>query len=107
MKTTNYYFTGTGNSLQIAKNIRDKLEDCKLIPIAKVWQIKDLTATSEKVGFVFPLYWSGLPKIVYDFAYKIDLSSINYFFAAVTSTGDVTELPLQQLERILKTKQKS
>ncbi len=64
METTIYYFTGTGNSLQIAKNVRDKLEDCKLIPIVKVWQIKDLTATCEKVGFVFPLYWSGLPKIV-------------------------------------------
>jgi ferredoxin len=106
MKTTIYYFTGTGNSLQITKNIRDKLEDCKLIPIAKVWQIKDLAATSEKVGFVFPLYYSGLPKIVYDFANKIDLSSTNYFFAVVISGGDVSELPLQQLERILKTKTK-
>ena len=107
MKTTIYYFTGTGNSLKITRSISEKLEDCKLIPIAKVWQNKDLKTTSEKVGFIFPLYYSGLPKIVYDFADKIDFSSANYFFAVVVSGGDISALlPLQQLERILKTKSK-
>ena len=106
MKTTIFFFTGTGNSLKIARSICDKLDDCELIPIAKVWQIKDLKATSEKVGFIFPLYYSGLPKIVYDFAINIDLSKSDYFFAVVISGGGVSDLPLQQLGRILKTKAK-
>jgi len=106
MNTTIYFFTGTGNSLKIARGICGKLEDCELIPIAKVWQIENLTATSEKVGFIFPLYYSGLPKIVYDFVSKIDLRKSDYFFAVITSAGDVTELPLQQLERVINTKAK-
>ncbi len=61
---TIYYFTGTGNSLKIARILAEKLEYCELIPIAKVWEMEKLASTSEKVGFIFPLYYSGLPKIV-------------------------------------------
>lgn len=107
MQTTIYYFTGTGNSLKIARDLTQKLEECELIPIAKGWQKEDLESTSEKIGFIFPLYYSGLPKIVYDFINKIDLSKSNYFFTVVTSAGDINELPLQQLEKILKTKAKT
>ncbi|KKK54774.1 hypothetical protein LCGC14_3081320, partial [marine sediment metagenome] len=108
MKTALYYFSGTGNALQIAKNISVKLEESNLIPIAKVWQDADLKATGEKVGFIFPLYYSGLPKIVYDFVENINLNSADYFFAVVVSGGDVSALlPLQQLERILTSKSKN
>ena len=103
-ETTIYFFTGTGNSLKIAKDLAKKLEACELIPIAKVWQIENLKSMSEKVGFIFPLYWSGLPKIVHDFINKIDLSKSNYLFTVITSAGDINEQPLQQLEKILKTK---
>ena len=106
METTIYYFTGTGNSLKIARVLAEKLEDCELIPIAKVWERENLGSASEKVGFIFPLYYSGLPKIVYDFINKIDLSKSNYFFTVITSAGDINEQPLQQLEKILKTKAK-
>ena len=52
MKTTIYYFSGTGNSLKIARDIAEKLEECELVPIAKVWQQDQLASTSEKVGFI-------------------------------------------------------
>jgi len=107
MRTTIFYFTGTGNSLKVARDLAQKFEVCELIPIAKVWQIENLESTSEKIGFIFPLYYSGLPKIVYDFINKINLSKSKYFFAIVTSAGDINELPLQQLEKILKTKAKT
>ncbi|MHA1931170.1 MAG: EFR1 family ferrodoxin [Promethearchaeota archaeon] len=106
MKTTIYFFTGTGNSLKIARNLTEKLGDCDLVPIAKVWQIENLISTSEKVGFIFPLYYSGLPKIVNDFVNKIDLSKSSYFFTVVVSAGGTTEFPFQQLERILNKKAK-
>ncbi|MHA1986108.1 MAG: EFR1 family ferrodoxin [Promethearchaeota archaeon] len=106
MKTTIYYFTGTGNSLKIARSISENLDECELVPIAKVFQEKNLIATSEKVGFIFPLYYSGLPKIVHDFVNKIDLSKSNYFFTVVVSAGGTIKLPYQQLERILNTKDK-
>ena len=107
MKTTIYYFTGTGNSLKVAKNLSEKLEDCELVPIAKVWEDDRLASSSEKVGFIFPLYYAGLPKIVYDFLSKIKLAKSNYFFAVVTNAGDINTTPLQQIETILKTKSKT
>ncbi|MFX0106244.1 MAG: EFR1 family ferrodoxin [Candidatus Hodarchaeota archaeon] len=106
-KTIIYYFTGTGNSLKIAKDLAKKLEDCEIIPIAKVWQMENPESTTKKVGFIFPLYWSGLPKIVHDFINKINLSNSNYIFTVITSTGDINEQPLQQLEKILKKKAKT
>lgn len=107
METTIYFFTGTGNSLKIAKDLAEKLEDSELIPIAKVWDMEKLESISDKVGFIFPLYYSGLPKIVDDFINKIDLSKSNYFFTVITSAGDINEQPLQQLEKILRTKAKN
>ena len=96
MKVTIYFFTGTGNSLKIAKDLAEKLKDSELIPIAKVWQMENLISTSEKVGFIFPLYYFGLPKIIHEFVNKLDLSESNYIFTVITSAGDINELPLQQ-----------
>ena len=107
MKTTIYYFTGTGNSLIIAKSLSEKLEECELVPIAKVWEDDHLASSSEKVGFIFPLYYAGLPKIVYDFLRKIELAKSNYFFSVITNAGDINITPLQQIETILNTKSKT
>jgi ferredoxin/flavodoxin len=106
METTIYFFTGTGNSLEIARALAEKLKDSELIPIAKIWQIGNIKSTTEKVGFIFPLYYSGLPKIVHDFINKLDLSNSNYIFTTITSAGDINEQPLQQLNKILITKGK-
>ncbi len=106
METTIYYFTGTGNSLKAAKDLCEKLNGCELIPIAKLWEKEDLSSTSEKVGFFFPLYYSGLPKIVLDFVKELNVDKSNYFFAGVTSAEDINDYPLQQLEKILRAKGK-
>jgi hypothetical protein len=77
IETTIYYSTGTGNSLKAAKDLYEKLTSCDLVPIAKVWEMEDLLSTSEKVGFFFPLYYSGLPKIVLDFLKELDVNKSN------------------------------
>ena len=107
MKTTLYYFSGTGNSLKIARDLSDKLEECELVPIAKVWQLDHIASTSEKVGFIFPMYYYGLPKIVYDFLNKIELDKSNYFFAVITRAGELDGGSFQQIEKILKVKSKT
>jgi len=107
MKTTIYYFTGTGNSLYIAKNLSEILGDCELIPMAKFLQNEQISITNEKIGFVFPLFFWGLPKIVHDFVEKVELDNVNYIFAIVTRDGDVDGIPLIQIERILKAKSKT
>jgi ferredoxin len=92
--------------LKIAKDLSERLEDSAIIPIASIWEIKNFQTKSEKVGFVFPLYWSGLPKIVHDFIMNLNLNKSNYIFAVITSAGDINEQPLQQLVNLLKAKDK-
>ena len=53
MKTAIYYFSGTGNSLKVAQDLVEKLEDTELRPIAKIWKEKNLESTSENTGFIF------------------------------------------------------
>ena len=107
MKTTIYYFTGTGNSLKVAKDIAKKLNDCELVPIAKIWEEKDIKSSSKNVGFIFPLYYAGLPKIIHDFLTKISLAQSDYFFAVVTYAGDINTTPLLQIQTILNAKSKN
>jgi NAD-dependent dihydropyrimidine dehydrogenase PreA subunit len=107
MVTTIYYFTGTGNSLKIARSLSEMLEECELVPIAKVWKLESLESTSEKIGFIFPLYFHGVPKIVYDFLEKVNLNKSTYFFAIVTLAGDIEGVPLMQIEKFLRAKSKN
>ena len=107
MKTTLYYFTGTGNSLKVAKDLSERLKDSKLISIAKIWQQETIASTSEKIGVIFPLYYYGLPKIIFDFMNKIDLDQTNYIFAVITMGGEWEGASLLQLEKILRTKSKT
>ncbi|MFX0076902.1 MAG: EFR1 family ferrodoxin [Candidatus Hermodarchaeota archaeon] len=106
MEIAIYYFTGTGNSLKAAKDLCEKLTSCELIPIAKCLGTENLVSTSEKIGFFFPLYYSGLPKIVLDFLKELDVNKSKYFFACVTSAEDLNDYPLQQIEKLLRAKGK-
>ncbi len=107
MKTTLYYFSGTGNSLKVAKDLCKELEEGELISIAKTFYENEPIVTSEKVGFIFPLYYYGLPKIIYDFVTKIKLDEATYIFAVVTRAGDVDGVPLIQLEKLLRKKSRT
>jgi len=106
MKTTIYYFSGTGNSLHIAKCLKEKLNECELIPIAGLMKQSSISATAEKVCFVFPIYTWALPKLVYDFVEKIDLSNTKYIFAIATMGGFSKQYVEQALNKLLKPKNK-
>ncbi len=56
-----------------------------------------LKPTAERVGFISPLYWYGLPKIVYEFIEMIDLSNTKYCFATITAMYP-DGLALEQVE---------
>jgi len=107
MKTTLFYFTGTGNSLQIANNLCEELGDCELIPIAKVFHKDFISVSTEKVGFIFPLHYYGLPKIVHDFLAKLEFNNTNYIFAIITRSGDIDGAALVQVEKILRNKSRT
>jgi ferredoxin/flavodoxin len=75
MKTEIYFFSGTGNSLHIAKVLNERIKDSKLIPIGNIMQCPIIKSNAARVIFVFPVYYRGLPKIVENLIRKIDLSS--------------------------------
>jgi len=85
LKNIIFYFTGTGNSLKVAKDIANKLPLCEVEPMAK--HSGDLQRVQyEQIGFVFPVYGGGLPNTVREFIHKLDLSNNRnaYLFTVVT-----------------------
>ena len=80
MVTQIYYFTGTGNTLWIAKLLKNHLGDVELIPFEKIYQLESLKIKAKKVGFLFPVHYYGLPQIVECTIPKMDLSACEYIF---------------------------
>ncbi len=88
MKTTIYYFTGTGNSLAAAKKVADVLGETELVPIASLHETKTrIIPRSDRVGIVCPVYDAGIPVIVRDFLGRLDLNAEQYLFGIVTMGG--------------------
>ncbi len=81
-----YYFSGTGNSLRVAKALAEKLGNCKIENIANASKI---TEKYERIGIVTPVYCAGLPKMVFNFAKNMDfsVSKESYFFGVATYGG--------------------
>ncbi len=70
VKTDLYYFTGTGNTLWIAKQIAEHLDNTELHSIPNVIN-HDGGITGENIGVVCPIYMYDIPHIVVDFIGKI------------------------------------
>lgn len=80
-----YYFTGTGNSLQVAKDLSAGLNGAMLKNIAAKTVQSNLTdEAADIVGFVFPVYAWGVPAIVAEFVSKIRVGGKPYVFAVAT-----------------------
>jgi ferredoxin len=78
-----FYFSGTGNSLKVARDIADEISDCE---VASMSRAASLSGTYERIGFVFPCYSQGIPNIVTRFISALDLSMHKdaYYFVVVT-----------------------
>jgi len=81
-----FYFSGTGNSLQIAREIAEKLEDTQVISIARAIKM-EIQYPIEILGLVFPVYFGALPPLVESFVEKLDPTHINYIFSVATNNG--------------------
>lgn len=86
MRVEMYYFSGTGNSLSVARDIAEKT-NADLIPIACQIEKKVITVNADIIGIVFPVYYGDLPLIVKRFAEKLDNISNTYIFAVCTYGG--------------------
>jgi len=91
MNTILYYFSGTGNSLVIARDLAAALGNTTLIAIPRALQ-EPVTGAANAVGIVFPVYAWGPPRIVTDFIssrkwHDISCHGIPYLFAVCTCGG--------------------
>jgi len=80
-----FYFSGTGNSLKVAKDIAAAIQDCELISMGKPHK---LSGKYERIGIVYPVYMAGMPVVVERFVKALDLSANkNSFIFAVCTSG--------------------
>jgi len=84
---TIFYFSSTGNSLHVAKKIAETISnDCSLVPMRE----QAATSSDDVVGFVFPVYFWTLPKMVERFANQVKITNKDaYVFAAVPHGGQI------------------
>src|SRR3989339_1475870 len=100
MKTNIYYFSATGNSLVIARDIAAGIPNAKVVNIAKAIN-EGLDLSVDAIGIVFPVYMWGLPLIVVDFLKKFSNIKNKYIFAVATY-GGFPGATLQQAADILR-----
>lgn len=106
MVTQIYYFSGTGNSLHVAKELKKRIPETKLISIVSLLNKEVIEITGEIVGFVFPIHLSMAPAPVMEFLKKLNLKSVEYIFAVATRAGSQHRAFID-LEKILKKEGKS
>ena len=86
VSTKIYWFSGTGNSLAVAKALQASIEDCELIPVAKA--VAETIEPTEQIGLVFPVYGWGPPRLVERFIRKLNSESAGYVFSVITFAGN-------------------
>ena len=75
-----FCFSGTGNCLDIAKNIARELGDTDIILMRRAPEVTDVS-DAQRVGFVFPCYGGGLPGGVEETLGTIRVAPRAYLFA--------------------------
>lgn len=76
-----FYFSGTGNTLDIARRIADATGDVAL-PLTD--------AKKDKIiGIAYPVYYGGLPLPVKRFLEEFDFSDVEYVYSVATYGGDI------------------
>jgi len=98
-KTEIFYFTGTGNSLAVAKDIAQALT-ARLTPAASLLKQEEIEPEAGILGFVFPIYDFKAPQTVQQLLPKIKNLRSKYIFAVCTY-GIAPYKSLQHFNRLL------
>ena len=85
-----YYFSGTGNSLYVARHLADAIDE-RLSPMTLGFPYQEATE-GEAVGLVFPVYGWGIPNVVERFIRSGALRAAgkgSYLYAVMTCGDDM------------------
>jgi len=88
--TAIYYFSGTGNTLHVARELGQRLPDAQLIAVARLLSQDRIHVQGEVVGLVFPLHGMTVPITIRWFLKKADLGVAPYLFVVVTYAGSAS-----------------
>ncbi|MDU5105547.1 EFR1 family ferrodoxin [Clostridium sp.] len=96
-----YYFTSTGNSLYVAKKIKESVENCELISIPKALKEEDFNVEDNVIGFVYPIHCGSLPIVVEDFISKLHIKGKSYIFAVGVTGGGKAKISFPHINEVL------
>ena len=87
-----YWFSGTGNSLAVAKALAEQVPDAELIPVAEA--VNNPPEAAAVIGIVCPVYAWGPPALVARFIRKMKVLPDSYIFTVMTYAGSQGGAPM-------------
>ena len=93
-----YCYSGTGNCLDMAKNIAKELGDTDIVMMRSFPAVTE-TKGAKRVGFVFPCFGGGAPTDVLEYAKFIHITPETYVFA-VSQSASYAGTGLAELNKI-------
>lgn len=97
------FFSGTGNSLQVSKDICNNVGGLELLKLSSLINEENIVVKSEVLGIVFPVYYARLPLVVEKIVKKLEFSNDTYIFA-VSTHGGAPAMVLKKLQALLQSK---
>ena len=91
-----FYFSGTGNSKWVAKQIAEKIKD-KTYNISKLTEIPEIN-NENQIGLIFPIHAWGVPEPMTEFAKK--LTKTKAFTFGICTCGADSGKALKKLSKI-------
>jgi ferredoxin len=101
MKMRLYAYTGTGNSLWIARQLASELQEAAVEFVS--CRSIDFEAEADRVGVIFPVHIWGLPNHVIAFINHLQVKPETYLFALAVNAGQPAAT-LLQLKKLMSTR---
>ena len=98
-KNVIFCFSGTGNCLDLAKNIAHDLGGADIVMMRKAPEITDVRG-AERLGFVFPCYGGGAPADMLAYAKTLQVSPDSYVFG-ISQSASYAGTGLHELNKII------
>lgn len=95
-----FYFSGTGNSLHVARGLLKRFPEAKATPIVASLGKPCVESASSELGIVFPIHYLGVPSPVWDFIRSLKPASNQYLFAIATRYGS-QHIAFEQIDEVL------
>ncbi len=92
--TTIFYYSGTGNSLWIARALARELGNAEVVSMVG-WANKRHIIKSRRIGLVFPVHIWGVPGRVLEFLDQLPAKDAGYIFAVASNGGQVANTLVQ------------